>query len=257
MTNVRMTNDETRASAVMHLFHHLAIRPRGIGISAPLRHSNLIRNSNFVIRHSRTTLLLAVVLLAIGCSTPSKVNIELRKQIQKQDDELREARKQVEADKRVIAGLRDRMGVLPTLPSSRLDQLFTTHGLEFTRLTGGADLDPNKPGDEGLAIYVVPTDQTGQPLKAAGAFDVEAFDLANPSDPLVGHWHFNLQQSKETWNGMSLIYCYALICPWQKVPKHEDLTVKVTFFDELTQTPFSAQKLVHVMLPSQATTRPK
>jgi hypothetical protein len=187
-----------------------------------------------------------------GCSSPSKVNIDLRKQNQKLEEELKHARQQETADGRVIAGLRDRQGTLATLPTNRLAELFTTHGLEFTRLTGGADLDPSRPGDEGLAIYVVPTDQTGQMLKAAGTFDIEAFDLANPAEPLVGRWHFNVHQSKNAWNGLSLIYCYSLICPWQKLPTHEDLTVKVTFLDELTQTPFSAQKIIHVTLPSQA-----
>ena len=191
-----------------------------------------------------------------GCGSPSKANIELRKQNQQLQEQLKQARQFGEADQRVIAGLRDRQGTVPTLPTTRLADLFTTHGLEFTRLTGGADLDPSKSGDEGLAIYVVPVDQSSQMLKAAGSFDVEAFDLANPADPLVGRWHFNLQQSRDAWNGLSLVYCYALICPWQKIPKHDDVTIKVTFFDELTQTPFTAQKIIHVALPNQATTHP-
>jgi hypothetical protein len=208
--------------------------------------------------HSVAAAVLAgvVVCLAAGCSSPSKANIELRKQNQLLDSKLVEAEHRVEADQRVIAGLRESRGVLPTLPADRLARLFTTHGLVFGRLTGGANLDPKKPYDQGLALYLEPTDQSGQVLKAAGSFDIDAFDLAEPDSPLIGHWHFSLEQANDNWNGFAFVYSYALICPWQKVPKHEDVTVKVTFFDELTQTPFHAQQVVHVMLPPQATTQP-
>ena len=193
---------------------------------------------------------------ATGCGSPSKVNIELRKQVQTLQAENAKLRQEHDADQRVITGLHDRQGTLPTLPADRLAHLFTTHGIQFGRLTGGADLDPNKPGDEGIAVYVVPVDETGDKLKAAGSFDIEAFDLAEPQSPLVGHWHFDLQQTRAAWSDVLIEYNYVLICPWQNViPKHPDLTVKVTFLDELTQTPFTAQRVVHVNLPPAPTTQ--
>jgi hypothetical protein len=194
--------------------------------------------------------------LMAGCGSPSKANIELRKQNQQLEAKLLETRHQLEADERVIAGLRERLGTLPTLPEDRLAKLFTTHGLEFGRLTGGADLDPNKPGDEGLAVYLDPTDQTGQVLKAAGSFDIDAFDLAESNDPHIGHWHFSLEEAKNAWNGFAFVYAYALICPWQELPKHQGITVRVTFLDELSQTAFHAEEVVHVSLPPQATSQP-
>jgi len=194
-------------------------------------------------------LLCGVALGMAGCGAPNKANIELRKQVQSLQPQVAELRRQHEADQRVIQGLRDRAGPLPTLPASRLAELFTTHGLQFGRLTGGVRLDPDKPGDQGLVIYVVPTDESGEKLKAAGTFDVGAFDLAEPREPLVGQWHFDLQQSRSGWNGWLLDYTYVLTCRFAKPPRHSDLTVKVTFFDELTQTPFTAQRVVHVNLP--------
>jgi outer membrane murein-binding lipoprotein Lpp len=195
----------------------------------------------------------AVCLLALcvgGCGSPNRANIELRKQVQQLQAQVNELQVEHEADHRTITGLRQRTSALPTLSADRLDRLFTTGGLEFGRLTGGADLDPNKPGDEGLAIYVVPTDHSGEKLKAAGSFDIDAFDLAEPSDPLIGHWHFDLQQSKSAWTGALLQYNYVLICPWQKkLPRHPGITVKVTFFDELTQTPFTGQRVVQINVP--------
>jgi hypothetical protein len=187
-----------------------------------------------------------------GCGSPNQANIALRKQIQTLQTQVNELQVQHQGDQRTIQGLRDRSGYLPTLPAARLDELFTTHGLEFGRLTGGADLDPAKPGDEGFVVYIVPTDQAGEKLKAAGSFDIEAFDLAEPKNPLLGHWHFDLQQSKDTWTGALLQYNYVLTCPWQnKMPRHPDITVKVKFFDELTQTPFVAQKVIRASVPPQ------
>ena len=193
---------------------------------------------------------------ATGCGSPNRANIELRKQIQALEAQNATLRQQHAGDERVIAGLRERQGTLPTLPTTRLSELFTTHGVQFTRLTGGADLDPSKPGDEGLAIYVVPIDETGEKLKAAGSFDVEAFDLAEPQHPLVGHWHFDAQQARAAWSGVLLQYNYVLLCPWQSVlPKHPDLTIKVTFLDALTQTPFTAQRIVHINPPPVPTSQ--
>lgn len=190
--------------------------------------------------------------VAAGCGSPNRANVELRKQVQQLQAQVNELQVQHQGDQQTIQGLRDRSGYLPTLPSARLDQLFTTHGLEFGRLTGGADLDPAKPGDEGFVVYVVPLDQNGEKLKAAGWFDIDAFDLADPKNPLLGHWHFDLQQARATWTGSLLQYNYVLTCPWQKrIPRHGDLTIKATFFDELTQTPFTAQKVIRVNVPPQ------
>ncbi|HEY2586799.1 MAG TPA: hypothetical protein VGI81_13730 [Tepidisphaeraceae bacterium] len=196
--------------------------------------------------------LVPIALLVGGCGGPNRANIELRRQNQQLQTQVNELQVQRQADQRVIQGLRDRAGSLPTLPSARLDQLFTTHGLEFGRLTGGADLDPNKPGDEGFVVYIVPTDQTGDKLKAAGSFDIDAFELDDPQRPLIGHWHFDLQQSKQAWAGALMLYNYVLTCPWQaRVPRHPNLTIKVKFFDELTQTPFDAQRIIKINVPPQ------
>ena len=195
--------------------------------------------------------------LGVGCGAPNKANIELRKQVQSLQSQNAQLRRQHEADQQVIQGLRDRVGVLPTLPATRLAELFTTHGLQLGRLTGGARLDRSTPGDQGVVVYVVPIDESGEKLKAAGTFDVQAFDLADTQHPLVGQWHFDLQQSRAAWNGWLLDYTYVLTCPWQTPPTHPDLTLKVTFFDELTQTPFTAQRVVRVNLPAAPTTAPK
>jgi hypothetical protein len=191
--------------------------------------------------------------LVSGCTKPSGANIELRKQNQELNDRIAALEKSREADAATIRALEGRVGTVPTLPKDRLDRLFTVHGLSLGRLTGGMDEDPRKPGDEGIKVYAVPTDDGGDPLKAAGSFTIEAFDLANAQSPLVGKWTFDTSAARSAWNGAApLSYQYVLKAPWQQggPPAHEELTVKVTFTDGLTGRQFDAQKVVRVKLPA-------
>ncbi|WP_428939227.1 hypothetical protein [Fontivita pretiosa] len=200
-----------------------------------------------------------LLLCSSGClAKPNQANIALRKQIQALEAQVAELQRRHEADVATIRSLEAQRGTLPTLPADRLQQLFTTSGIKLGRLTGGADLDPSSPGDEGIKVYVVPIDQTGDELKAAGAFDVQLFDLNKPHDNLVGQWHFSVEQAREHWYGSALQYGYVLPCRWQgRVPEHGELTLKVSFHDALTQRQFSIQKVITVNPPpgTQPTTQ--
>jgi hypothetical protein len=189
----------------------------------------------------------------VGCGKPNAASIVVRKENQDLRDRVASLEKAREGDAATIKALEERVGTVPTLPKERLDRLFTAHGLNLGRLTGGLDTDSSKPGDEGIKVYAVPTDQEGQPLKAAGSFTIEAFDLASPQSPLVGKWTFDAEAAKSAWNGAAMSYQYVLKAPWQNgPPAHPELTVKTTFTDELTGRQFSAQKVVNVALSSQA-----
>lgn len=203
--------------------------------------------------------MLLLVIPCGGCralfgSSPSAANIKLRKENQALTAQLGELKQQLAAKAALAQSLQASRPTQPVLPTERLENLFTTRGLKFGRLTGGADLDRRKPGHEGIKVYVVPTDQSGEAIKVAGSFTVEAFDLARPEAPLVGTWKFDLEQARKSWSGYLMDYNYVLIAPWQdKVPEHPELTLKVTFFDELLQLPFTAQKKVKVQLPPKGT----
>lgn len=209
---------------------------------------------------SRFLLLLTLCLLTVsatGCvfgTSPSAVNIELRKEKQTLAGKVADLEKQVAARDQVIQGLREKWPTVPTLSQDRLGKLFTTHGLQLGRLTGGWDKDRSTPGDEGIVVYVNPADESGQPIKMAGNFTIEAFDLADSSTEPLGKWTFDVEASRKAWRGSFMDYNFVLECPWQRQPKHEELTLKVTFLDELTQIPFRAQQVIKVRLP--ATTQP-
>jgi hypothetical protein len=189
----------------------------------------------------------------IGCGgTPSSVNIQLRKDIQHCDAQIDTLKMQHQAD---LASMRAyRAPTTAMLSPDELDRLYTVHGLSLGRLTGGSNLDSGKPGDQGLKIYVVPTDGEGQPLKAAGTFTVQAFDLSLPENNLIGRWHFDLARSRQSWYGAAFLYTYVLTCPWNeggqgRVPAHPQLTVRVTFHDELTDREFTDQRIVDINPP--------
>ncbi len=189
-----------------------------------------------------------MVVLLTGCGRPSAANIELRRQNQELRDQLDALERQREADLATIRLLEGSRETLPTLPQERLDRLFTTHSLRFGRLTGGARLNRDASVDDALKVYVVPLDAARDELKAAGSFTVEAFDLAQPESPLVGRWTFDTEEAKKHWYGDALLYEYVLPCPLERAPAHEELTLRVTFVDELTQRTFEAQKIVRVTI---------
>ena len=191
---------------------------------------------------------------ATGCGKPSSANIALRKENKTLRDKVESLERQHHAD---VASLRAHEGAggattVPSLPQAQLEKLFTVHGIQFGRLTGPADWDANSPGDDGLKLYVTPTDNAGQPLKAAGSFVVEAFDLAaGDGKTRVGRWEFPLDDAAKNWVGQATLYTYVLQAPWQSRPEHPDLTLKVTFTDALTGRSFTEQKVVKIT-PSSA-----
>ena len=195
-----------------------------------------------------------------GCAlfqgNPNQANIALRKQVQKLQSEVAALETQHDADQRALAAWQRRSPSLPTLPPDRLAKLFTVHGITFGRLTGGARLDVHKPYDDALKVYVTPTDNTGQTLKAAGSFVVEAFDLNGAQPIRVGHWDFTDEQALQLWGGSFLENGFVLTCPFEKPPEHSDLTVKVQFTDELTLAVFNAQIVVKVTVPPAGATQP-
>jgi hypothetical protein len=203
----------------------------------------------------------AALLLGVGggCSLlkkPNKANIELRKQNQDLQTRVKELELQHEAEAARIHGFEQKAGTLPTLPQDRLDKLFTTHDLKLGKLTGGIDLDPKKSGQEGLKVHATPIDQTGNSLKAAGSFTVEAFDVSGTQPALVGKWTFDAGAARQAWTSVLNRYEYVLTCPWQTPPAGPSLHLSVTFVDELTQGNFTKTIDVTVEPPTGATSKP-
>src|SRR5947209_7875028 len=138
-----------------------------------------------------------LLILVPACARPSRANNTLREEHLHLEQQIADLERQRAADVATIAELQNKVGSVPTLPQERLEKLFTTHGIELGRLTGGEDWDSAHPGDDGLRVAVVPVDQQGQKLKAAGTLTIDAFDLSASDDPHLGHWVFDLDQAKK------------------------------------------------------------
>jgi outer membrane murein-binding lipoprotein Lpp len=187
-----------------------------------------------------------------GCGSPSAANIELRKQNQTLQTQVDQLTAQHTRDVETLAACQRSHPTLPTLPPQILEKLVTTHGLTFGRLTGGDNPDPAATSDNQLKIYIVPIDGDGIPIKAAGAFKVEAFDLGDPTKPLIGTWNFDISQTDRLFYSQFALYTYVLPCAFVKLPAHTKLTVKVTFDDALTGREFvnQTETTVRVVNPS-------
>ena len=189
-----------------------------------------------------------MAVLVTGCGKPNRGSIDLRKSLQARDREIADLHRRRAADAASLAAVQSGRPVVDSLPSDRLEKLFTTSGIRLGRLTGGANLSGDRSGfHDGLKVYVVPHDETGDELKAGGAITVEAFDLAS-EQARVGEWRFSAAEAKALWNGHAMLYEYVVPCKWQTPPKQPELTLKVTFQDELTGRSFTAQTIVRVKL---------
>jgi hypothetical protein len=202
----------------------------------------------------RLLLAIGLALASGGCGLiggpRNTANIELRKENQALREQVAELERQAEADAAAIRSHESTVGTLPTLPRDRLGKLFTTHDIKLGRLTGGADLDPERPGHEGLKVYVTPVDGDGDQLKAAGAFTVEAFDLARGEGAKVGTWTFDVDAARRQWSSVLNRYNYVLTCPWETPPPSGNLHVTVTFVDELTRGTFRKSLDVTAEVPA-------
>ncbi len=198
-------------------------------------------------------LMSAGLLVVVGCGKPNAANIQVRRENQDLRAKVDNLERRQQAYLAQIRAMESQATTVPVLPQARIEPLFTTHGLQIGRLTGSVDFNSKTPGEDGLKVYVVPTDASRQPIKAAGSFIVEAFDLAQGSDHRIGRWEFPLEGAAKHWVGRLMLYTYALECPWQTRPEHGEVTVRVTFTDALTGRTFTEQTMVKVQPPPPAT----
>lgn len=195
--------------------------------------------------------IVAIATLA-GCGSPNPANIALRKQNQKLESKVTALDRQHTGDVASIVAMEKQNPAVQHLSPQRLSKLFTVHGLQLGMLTGGDNPDPTAKSDSELMIYAVPTDDDGNPIKAAGSFKVQTYDLADPKHPLLGQWNFSTSQVRKDFYAHLSLYTYVLPCPWQTVPRHKKLTVRVSFRDELTGRTFSAERVATVRPPVPA-----
>lgn len=193
------------------------------------------RNSNLICVYLCSS---AALLSSLSCKSPSKANVELRKQNQALLDEIESLKRKSVADSATISALESQREPVQSLSKEQLDRLYTVAGIEFGRLTGIAAAQ--------LRIQVTPTDTQGQQLKAAGTFHIIAIDDSSSEPRTIGEWKFDLEQSRAAWLGQAFQYAYVFNVPFQDRPANGIVQLKVNFKDELTGREVSATREIKI-----------
>lgn len=180
----------------------------------------------------------AALFTSMSCKSPSKANVELRRQNEALQNEIETLKRKSAADSATIAALESGREPTQSLSKEQLDRLYTVSGIQLGRLTGIT-------GDQ-LRIQVTPTDTEGQQLKAAGTFHVTATDKSSSEPRTIGEWNFDLAQSRAAWLGQAFQYAYVFTVPFTEHPANGKVELNVTFHDELTGREVSATREIKI-----------
>jgi hypothetical protein len=205
--------------------------------------------TNELRKHRRAplvSLLLAALLPA--CQAPPEV--ALRKEITDLRDTLKKKDDQLVAQKASIDQLESQLEVARGLSDEDLKHIFYPEKLEIEPLSGGENYD-NKPGDDGVTVYLRPVDKDGDALKVAGDIRIQLYDLAAaPEKNLIGEYFIPVDQVGKLWHGKLWTYHYAIKCPFPDgPPEHTEVTIRAVFVDYLTKRVVSAQSTCQIKLP--------
>jgi len=180
---------------------------------------------------------------AAGCKPDGKP-ITTAGQLQQVREDNARLKADVQALEARLKAQEDQIAVLRGLGPKRLEDLFHVKRIELGRYTEPADLD-EKPGLDGVRVFLKPIDADGHALKAAGDVTIQLFDLAAaPEKNLLATFTFPVAEARKHWYGGFMTYHYRLDCPWKPAgaaPK--EITIRVVFTDYLTGRKFTAQKV--------------
>lgn len=183
-----------------------------------------------------------------GCAAKSELGGDIQAENRRLESQLHQARETISDQQQTIEKLKERTATLSGLGEQRLELLFRVEKISLGRYTGGTELD-DEPGDDGVKVYVIPQDQMGRAVTAAGSVEIDVFDLAVKDDSLLMSYSFPLAQAKQHWQSGALANHYSFTCPWQqRRPSGHELTIRVKFTDYLTGQTFTATKQCRIRL---------
>lgn len=193
-------------------------------------------------------LLSCLTLLTAGCE--NNAELDLRRQVGTLSEQVAEQDRLIDSQRSAITKLNRQLQQARGLTDDDLKRIFYPEKIVIDDLSGGDDYD-GKPGDDGVTVYLQPIDRDGDAVKVAGDIRIELYDLQNPSgQKLIGEYVFPLDEVSRLWYGKLSTYHYTLRCPWKSgPPRHEDITIRATFVDFLTQRVMTTQ-VVRTITPA-------
>ncbi len=183
-----------------------------------------------------------------GCHSPTE--LELQRQVDRLGEQAAERDNQLASQRITIEQLHKQLQVPRGWSDDDLKVLFSPEKIVLGTLSGGADYD-DKPGHDGITVYIKPIDRDGDAVKVAGDIRVQLLDLAAPKGERdVGEYFIPHDQVSLLWYGKFATYHYTVRCPWLSgPPANDEITIRVTFVDFLTQRTMTAQTVCKVQIP--------
>jgi hypothetical protein len=192
------------------------------------------------------------VLLA-GCllvHTPACENLDsraaLERQIKTLGDEKTILEDQIKRQKAENERLRGQLKTLAGIEETiEIEKILDLQEIRLGRYTNLYDKD--KDGQyETLIVYIQPVDGSGDVVKAAGAVDVERWDLNKPDGRLIGKWFVTVEELDKLWFATIITINYRLTfdIAGNIKDKPNELVVKASFTDYLSGKVFEEQKII-------------
>jgi len=180
-----------------------------------------------------------------------------RGRILKDNDALRRDKERLErtvAERdATIASLQQQTITLRGFGPDRKADLFAPVKLEIASQSGGAEYD-DKPGDDGVTVYLRPRDADGDVVKVPGRMKVQLVDNTDIGSPRVlGVYAFeDLNEVRKTWHGKFATQHFTLKCPFPpgvELPKSRRVLVSAEFLDLLSGATLTTSKEVSFSVP--------
>ncbi len=197
-----------------------------------------LRSQNFV-----AALCFCGVFLIAGCGEQKKTD-QSQALSQKEVKDANSPRKLAAEIKQLKRQLEGLMGIDK---QARIDAISTITSIDITRRSNLYDKNDNKK-KETLVVYLRPIDDMGDCIKAAGAVEVQLWNLsADPDGALLKSWEIEPEELKKTWSGSLLTSYYKLQFDVGDIltGKEKDLTLKVQFTDYLTGKILKEQRVIN------------
>ena len=197
------------------------------------------------ILHS-TFWILIFFILVTGCSTPDEKE-SVTGQIEQLTQEKTQLQKQIEQSEEENKQLKQQLQVLSGLPKeAKLENLNLLKNIKIGRYTGFFDKDKDGTKEK-LIVYIQPTDEQGDALKAVGTAEVQLWNLNKTNgQAMLGQWKVEPEELKKLWFETLVSIYYRLTFDVADIVDslQESPTVKVTFTDYLTGKIFKEQKAI-------------
>lgn len=193
------------------------------------------------------------LVLLTGCAKPNEKEPATGR-IEQLEQEKTELQKQIEQSGKENEQLRQQVQVLSGLPENvKLENLNLLKNIKIGRYTGF--FDKNDDGKkEKLIVYLQPTDEQGDAVKAVGTAEVQLWDLDKTNgQAMLGQWKVGPDELKGLWFETLLSIYYRLTFDVSDTITNLErpLTVKVTFTDYLTGKVFDEQKVIKAPLGTE------